>query len=94
MNRHSRQVRPAEPHALGTLVNISAARTHLSRLVRWVEAGEEMVLARRGQAVARMIPYVRAPRQRRLGIWKGKVWTAEDWDSSETNAEAARGFDQ
>jgi prevent-host-death family protein len=72
-------------------VNIHDAKTHLSRLIERVEAGEEIVIARNGTPVARLVPYV-ASKQRQLGGWEGKVWLAPDWDSAEANEEIWREF--
>jgi prevent-host-death family protein len=74
-------------------VNIHEAKTHLSRLVERVEAGEEITLARAGRPVARLVPYRPRREPRKLGIWKGRIWLADDWDSAETNAEIAAQFD-
>ena len=70
-------------------VNIHEAKTHLSRLVERVEAGEEITLARAGRPVARLVPYVARRRPRTPGALKGRIWLAEDWDSPEVNAEIA-----
>ena len=75
-------------------INIHEAKTHLSRLVERVEAGEEITLARAGRPVARLVPYRHRQEPRTLGMWKGKVWVAEDWDSPETNAEVAQLFER
>jgi len=40
-----------------SIVNIHKAKTHLSRLLARVEAGEEIVIARRGKPVARLVSY-------------------------------------
>jgi prevent-host-death family protein len=74
-------------------VNVHEAKTHLSRLIERVEAGEEITLARAGRPVARLVPYrpQRGPRQ--PGLLKGKLWLAPDWDSPEVNAEIAAEFD-
>jgi prevent-host-death family protein len=61
-------------------VNIHEAKTHLSRLVERVEAGEEITLARAGRPVARLVPYRPRREPRKLGIWKDKVWIAPDFD--------------
>lgn len=54
------------------VINVSAAKTQLSRLLKRVEAGEEVVLARRGRPVARLVRY--KPRgKRRFGAMKGKI---------------------
>lgn len=74
------------------VVNIHAAKTHLSRLIERVEAGEEITLARAGRPVAKLVPYVADREPRRLGLLKGKIWLAPDWDSPEVNEEIARDF--
>ncbi len=56
-----------------SVVNIHEAKTHLSRLVERVEAGEEITLARAGRPVARIVPYRRRSEPRTPGIWKGRV---------------------
>jgi prevent-host-death family protein len=70
-------------------VNIHEAKTHFSKLVERVEAGEEIVIARAGKPVAKLVPY-RERQPRRLGIWQGKAWAAPDWDSPEVNEEIWR----
>ena len=70
-------------------VNIHEAKTHLSRLIERVEAGEEITLARAGRPVAKLVPYTRRTEPRTPGLWKGKIKLAPDWDSPETNAEIA-----
>lgn len=77
---------------MGEQVNIHAAKTHLSRLVERVEAGEEIVIARDGRPVARLVPLRIQTKPRPLGRWKGKLWVAPDWDSTEVNEEIARDF--
>ena len=74
-------------------VNIHDAKTHLSRLVERVEAGEEIVIARGGKPVARLVPLGLRTRPRQLGTLRGKIWLAPDWDSPEVNAEVARDFE-
>jgi prevent-host-death family protein len=62
-------------------VNISAARSHLSRLINRVNAGEEVVITRHGRAVARLVP-VETAKPRKLGTLKGKgCWVADDFDA-------------
>jgi prevent-host-death family protein len=62
-------------------VNIHDAKTHLSRLVERVEAGEEITLARAGRPVAKLVPYVRRTEPRQPGLWKGRVVIAPDFDA-------------
>lgn len=54
-------------------VNIHEAKTQLSRLVADVEAGEEVVLARAGRPVARLVRLGGAPAKRRFGAMKGRA---------------------
>jgi prevent-host-death family protein len=75
-------------------VNIHEAKTHLSRLIERVEAGEEVTLARAGRPVAKLVPFRHRSERRPLGLWQGKVWLAADWDSAEINREIAELFDQ
>jgi prevent-host-death family protein len=60
--------------------NIHQARTQLSRLIERVNAGEEIVIARAGRPVARLVPLEkRGPR--RMGALKGRIWIAPDFDA-------------
>jgi prevent-host-death family protein len=63
-------------------VNIYAAKTHLSRLIDQVNAGEEIVITRHGRPVARLVPAA-AAQPRKPGLLEGKgCWIAEDFDDS------------
>ena len=62
-------------------VNIHEAKTQLSRLIAKVEQGEEVVIARAGEPVAKLVRADRAKRQRKLGEYAGKIWIADDFDS-------------
>ena len=53
------------------MVNVHEAKTHLSRLLAQVEAGEEVVIARNGKPVARLAP-MRERGKRQFGAMKGK----------------------
>jgi prevent-host-death family protein len=61
-------------------INIYAAKTHLSRLIDQVNAGEEIVITRHGRPVARLVPAGESQPKRRLGTLKGEVWIGEDFD--------------
>ena len=62
-------------------VNIHAAKTHLSRLVEQVAAGEEIVIAKAGKPVARLCPLAEPPRRRQLGILNGKIEVPDNFDT-------------
>ncbi len=56
------------------------AKTQLSRLVRRVEAGEEIVLGRAGRPVAKLVPFRPPGAPRRLGGWEGRIVVHDDFD--------------
>jgi prevent-host-death family protein len=62
------------------VVNIHDAKTHLSRYLERVEAGEEIVIGRAGRPIARLVPYARSRRPRRLGGWAGRVVITPGFD--------------
>jgi prevent-host-death family protein len=63
-------------------VNIHEAKTHLSRLLERVEAGEELVIARAGRPIARLVPFRPRTAPREPGIWRGSISLATDFDST------------
>lgn len=62
-------------------VNIHDAKTHLSRLLQKVAEGEEVIISRAGVPVAKLV--AAGPRQgkRPLGIDRGRIWMADDFDA-------------
>ncbi len=63
------------------------AKTRLSELVRRVEAGERVLLARRGVPVAEIVR--REPAVRRVGgTWRGAAWISPDFDEPTLELEA------
>ena len=65
------------------IVNIHQAKTHLSRLIERVETGEEVVIARAGRPVARLVPYRARTSPRVPGSWRGRVRIAPDFDQTD-----------
>jgi prevent-host-death family protein len=59
------------------------AKTHFSRLVERVEAGEEILIARAGRPVARLVPLQARTRERVPGRWRGRVRLAPDFDQTD-----------
>jgi prevent-host-death family protein len=62
-------------------VNIHEAKTHLSRLLQRVAAGEEVTIARSGVPVARLVAVERKMKVRPLGMDRGRIWIADDFDA-------------
>ena len=72
------------------VTNIHEAKTHLSRLIDRVEAGEEIIIARAGKPVVRMTAYKEAnPPKRTPGAWKDKVRMSRDFDELPKSIAAA-----
>lgn len=72
--------------------NIHEAKTNLSRIIERVEGGEEIVIARAGSPVAKVVPLPRQPRRTGRGSLRGQLTLAADWDSAELNEAIARDF--
>lgn len=70
-------------------VNIHQAKTQLSRLIEQAGNGEEVVIARAGKPVARLVPYAEDASPRQPGGWEGRVWIAEDFDELPADVAAA-----
>jgi prevent-host-death family protein len=62
-------------------INIHEAKTQFSRLVDAATGGEEIVIAKAGKPVARLVPMERVKITRRFGGLKGKVRIADDFDA-------------
>jgi prevent-host-death family protein len=63
------------------IVNIQAAKTHLSRLVEEAAKGEEIILAKAGKPLVRLVPFQPAMKERPVGFLAGQGWVSPDcWD--------------
>ena len=62
-------------------INIHEAKTHLSRLVDEVVAGAEVVIAKAGKPMAKLIPFIPATKKRKLGLLAGKLSVPADFDA-------------
>ena len=60
--------------------NIYSAKTQLSRLIEKALEGEEVVIAKAGKPVARLVPYTEKNKPVRYGSLKGKITIADDFD--------------
>jgi prevent-host-death family protein len=62
-------------------VNIHAAKTHLSSLVEEAAAGEEIIIAKAGKPIARLVPLEKKKDiASTFGMLKGQVWISDDFD--------------
>ncbi|MGQ0577430.1 MAG: type II toxin-antitoxin system Phd/YefM family antitoxin [Betaproteobacteria bacterium] len=62
-------------------INIHRAKTQLSRLIERVNAGEEIVIAKAGRPVARLVPAGVAAAPRTPGLMKGRIRVGKDFDT-------------
>ncbi|MGH7986462.1 MAG: type II toxin-antitoxin system Phd/YefM family antitoxin [Candidatus Binataceae bacterium] len=63
------------------MINIHDAKTHLSKLIEEASEGNEVIIAKAGKPVARLVP-VRAIHQRKLGLLAGSFSVAADFDAA------------
>jgi prevent-host-death family protein len=68
-------------------VNVHEAKTQLSRLLQEVEEGEEVVIARNGEPVAKLVRHVEERKPREPGSAKGKIWISPDFDAPDEQIE-------
>jgi prevent-host-death family protein len=64
-----------------TCVNVHQAKTHLSRLLQRVVAGEEILISRGDQPVAKLVPIAPPTARREPGTSKGELWIADDFNA-------------
>ena len=62
-------------------VNIHAAKTHLSSLVEEAAAGEEIIIAKAGKPVARLVAVEKPAFHRAFGALKGRIHASDDFDA-------------
>ena len=62
-------------------VNIHEAKTHFSRLVERAANGEEIIIARAGRPLARLMPLASPTRPRRPGLLKGRIRISKNFDA-------------
>ena len=68
-------------------VNVYEAKTQLSQLLARVENGEEIVIARHGRPIARLVP-LPARRDRTPGLFAGQITIADDFDEFTSHDDA------
>lgn len=62
-------------------VNVHEAKTHLSRLLEQVRQGEEVIIAKSGKPVARLVALTEKPKRRVPGSAKGTLSYADDFNA-------------
>jgi antitoxin (DNA-binding transcriptional repressor) of toxin-antitoxin stability system len=64
-----------------TQVNIHVAKARLSELIQKVLLGEEVIIARDNKPLIKLVALKAPPQKRQLGLSKGKIRIAEDFDA-------------
>lgn len=77
-----------------SITNVHDAKTRLSQLIEQALAGEEVIIARAGTPVVRLVPYEGAEPDREGGQWRGRVHIAEDFDELPEDIAEAFGMRQ
>ena len=75
------------------MTNIHEAKSQLSKLVERALAGEEVVIAKAGKPMVRLVPVRDSDAPRKGGQWKGKVFIADDFDELPEDIACAFGMD-
>jgi prevent-host-death family protein len=66
---------------MSTIVNVHEAKTHLSRLLEQVMQGEEVIIAKSGRPVARLVALRESAQRREPGSARGQIEISEDFDA-------------
>jgi prevent-host-death family protein len=66
---------------MSTIINIHDAKTHLSRIVDDVAAGAEVIIAKAGKPMARLVPLEPKVRAKKLGLLKGRIEVPDDFNA-------------
>ena len=66
---------------MSTIINIHEAKTHLSRIVEDVAAGAEVVIAKAGRPMARLVPLESAMDKKSLGQLRGRLVVPDDFNT-------------
>jgi prevent-host-death family protein len=75
---------------VGMTLNLYEAKTQLSSLVELAAAGEEIIIAKNGKPMAKLVAIERV--KRKPGRLKGKIWISPDFDKPMTEQELAEWY--
>jgi prevent-host-death family protein len=68
-------------------VNVHEAKTHFSRLLERVALGEEIIIAKAGTPVAKLVPLKKIPKKRVFGSVKGELTVPDDFNDPDPEIE-------
>ena len=73
---------------VGMTMNLYEAKTQLSSLVDLAAAGNEIIIAKNGKPMAKLVAFKQRP-MRKPGKYKGKIWMSKDFDAPMPDVEDA-----
>lgn len=65
------------------IFNVHEAKTHLSKLLKLVEEGEEVIIAKAGKPVVEMKKASKKPADRQFGMFKGKIEVPDNFNDED-----------
>jgi prevent-host-death family protein len=71
------------------IINIQSAKTHLSKLVEEVQEGVDVVIAKAGRPLVRLVPFQEQQQPRKLGALAGQVVESPDCWEEDPELEAS-----
>jgi prevent-host-death family protein len=67
--------------ALTKIIDVREARRHLSKLVDEAAAGRDIIIAKAGKPMAKLVPLEAVARPKKLGLLKGRIKVPHDFDA-------------
>lgn len=64
-------------------MNIHQAKTNLSKLIEKTLNGEDVVIAKAGKPVVKIVAYKEKLKPRKFGLLKGKIWVSDDFNDED-----------
>lgn len=65
------------------IFNIHQTKTNLSKLLEKMHKGEDIIIAKAGKPIAKLVPYEEKLKPRKFGLWKGKVSIPDNFDDED-----------
>ena len=65
------------------IINIHQAKTHLSQLIEKAVAGEDIIIAKAGKPIAKLVAHTKKLEPRKPGLLKGKIKVSEHFDDED-----------
>lgn len=65
------------------MINIHQAKTNLSKLIEKTLNGKDIVIAKAGKPVAKLVAYKEKLKPRKPGLLKGKIWISDDFNDED-----------